>query len=413
MKDQLTAGPEDLRRYPDSMHGEFEISNIKELISRGEYLRAYELGERAMGGSERNYPAGIGLHALCMSRLGMTDEAIDLLEGTEGIHPEEDARLSALLGSFYKRRWLEARGSDPEEAHRSLSASFKSYMRSRGLGCDYWCTINAASLAIFLGMRDLSLELAEEVISECWEKYNRHGTTSEYWIPASMGEAYLIRGDYGTAARWYESAGSHLCGKLGQIKSARINALALIESLDIPEEEAARVLDSIRTPRIIVFAGHRVDRPGRPGVRFPDSISSRVKNRLRKTLLGLRPDIGIASAADGADLLFHECLLEIGRSTHVILPAPVRHFRRSLAESEASAWLPRFDRVLEQAHRVETSSGSRFRNESGEAYRMAADYMLEYAAELSESFGGELTGMVIWDERSTDRPGGTGYYLLA
>lgn len=413
MYDPRTIHPDDPGRDSDSLREEFDVSNIRELISRGEYLRAYELGERSPGGPGQHDPERTGLHALCMSRLGMTDGAIELLENTDGIHPEEDPQLSALLGSFYKRRWLEMRSSDPDEAMKALTASFENYMRSRSLGCDYWCTVNAASLATFLDRRDLSLELAEEVISQCWEEYNRHGTTSEYWIPASMGEAYLIRGDYGTSARWYGSAASHLCGRLGQIKSARTNAMMLIESLDIAEDEASRILDSIRIPRIVVFAGHRIDRPGHSAARFPDSIASRVKKRLRKSLLGLRPDIGVASAADGGDLIFHECLIEMGRSTHVILPSPVRHFRSSLEEISTGGWLPRFDRVLENAHRIEISSTSRFEHDSSEACRMAADYMLEYAAELAESFGGDLTGVVIWDERSNEQPGGTGYVVAA
>lgn len=387
------------------------IGELKDLLSRGEYLRAFELGDTHMKSVDSPDPKVMKLHALCMSRLGMTDRAITLLESLEPGLREDDSEIFALLGSFYKRKWLEIKDSDPSAAGHLLSSSFDNYMKSRELGCDYWCVINAATLALFLGRPERGLELADEAIGECWEKYNRYGTSSEYWIPVSMGEAYLIKREYNTSARWYRSARTHLCGKIGQIKSARLNAKMLIQLLKIPDEKAKSILKAVRKPRIVVFAGHRIDRPGRPSPRFPESISGRVKSRVKKKLIELRPDIGIASAADGADIIFHECLGEMGRISHVVLPAPMDHFASRLEFSDGNRWVDRFWKVIESAEHVEVSSSSRFDCEADGSYQLAADYLIECSLDTGRDFDGEVVPLVVWDEQPSSHPGGTGYIV--
>ncbi|MFO8183666.1 MAG: tetratricopeptide repeat-containing protein [Candidatus Aegiribacteria sp.] len=396
---------------PEAREGTAFYGSLKDLLSRGEYLRAFEFGDTLLKEADRPDPEVVKLHALCMSRLGMTDKAVNLLESLEPGLREADPEIFALLGSFYKRKWLELKDTDPSAAGHLLSSSFHNYMKSRELGGDYWCVINAATLALFLGRVELGLELAEDTIGECWEEYNRHGTSSEYWIPVSMGEAYLIKREYNTAARWYRSARSHLCGRIGQIRSARLNAKMLIQLLETPEEAAENILQAIRKPRIVVFAGHRIDRPGRPSPRFPESVSGKVKSRVKKKLIELKPDIGIASAADGADLIFHECLNEMGRISHVVLPAPMDHFASKLKFSGGKRWADRFWKAIDSAHQIEVSSSSRFDCEADGPYQLAADYLIEYSLDVGRNFDAEVLPLVVWDELPSSHPGGTGYIV--
>ena len=386
-------------------------SKLKKLISRGEYLRAYDLGDEYLSNTEKPDQKIVKQHALCMSKLGMIDQSISLLEGIDSLEVDIDSELLALLGSFYKRKWLELTESDPAYAESALVSSFNNYMKSRELGGDFWCTVNAASLALILGKRELSIELADEVITQCWDEYNKHGTASEFWVPASMGEAYLIKKDYKSAARWYKGARSHLGSSIGQIKTTRTNAKMLLELLETDADIVEEILECIRKPRIAIFAGHRIDRPRRTHPRFPEHISNKMKKRLKKKLIELKLDIGIASAADGADILFNECLQETGKRTHVILPSPIEHFRTKIFESEKENWVERFDRIIQHSDRVEISSASRFSSNADNAYQFSSDYMLEYAREITEAFDGELIPVVIWDKRPAKQPGGTGYIV--
>ncbi len=385
--------------------------SLKKLISRGEYLKAYDLGDEYLRTAEEPDPEIVKQHALCMSKLGMVEKAIEMLKSLSEETTAPDPELLALLGSLYKRRWFELTESDPPNAESALVSSFNSYTKSRELGGDFWCKVNEAALALALGKRELSIELADEVITQCWEEYNKHGTTSEFWVPASLGEAYLIKGDYQSAARWYKAARSHLGSGIGQIKTTRTNAKMLLDLLKKDDETADGILACIRKPRIALFAGHRIDRAGRISPRFPEHISSRIKARLKKILIGMKFDIGIASAADGADILFHECLQETGKRIHIILPSPLEHFREKILKSEKEKWIDRFDRIVQQADRIEVSSASRFAGNADSAYQFSSDNMLEYALEITEAIDGELIPVVIWDKRSTNQPGGTGYIV--
>jgi tetratricopeptide (TPR) repeat protein len=386
-------------------------SILKDLISRGEYIRAFDLGNEYIESTAEPDPDIIKQHALCISKLGMLREAIEMLRRIDDERISRDPELLALLGSFNKRIWLDLVETEPENSKQALEEAFSNYMKGHDTGGNFWCTINAASLALVLGKNELSIELADKVITECWDEYNRHGTTSEFWIPASMAEAYLIKEDYDSAARWYKSARSHVGSSIGQIKTTRTNASMLLKLHETADETVQEILQSIRKLRIVVFAGHRIDRPGRSTPRFPEKIANKVKARLKKKLIEMKLDIGIASAADGADILFHECMQELGKLTHVILPSPIEHFRAKLLKDSGEDWTTRFDKVMEKSNRIEISSASRFKFNADASFQLSSDYIVEYSLDISDAFDAELLPVVIWDKHSFQQPGGTGYIV--
>lgn len=390
---------------------ELTAARMNSMIAGGEYLRAFDLGADYLRRTSAPDPEILKQHALCISRLGMLEDAIAVLESIEDGTSKGDPEIPALLGSIQKRRWLELREADPDTARRFLQSSFENYMSSRELRNDYWFGVNAALAALATGREELSLQLADEVIEECWEEYNSHGTNSEYWIPASMGEAYLIRRDYGAASRWYRSARSHLTGSIGHLKTTRTNARIIMGIHGTPECEAKGILEAIGRPGIMVFAGHRTNRLESSTSCFPGRLSGRVRTSIMRSIVRMNPDIGIASAADGSDIIFHECMQEMGRMTRVVLPSPPDHFRTVLARNAGPQWVERFDRVINGAYRIEVSSFSRFALESDEMYRLASDYMLKYAICTSDFFDGELLPLVVWDGGPARHPGGTGYLV--
>lgn len=386
-----------------------DASYIRKLIDKGEYLKAFDMGNRLLTETGNDRMEVTKLHALCLSRLGMNLEATSILEDVQRQMINDDPEIHALLGSFYKKRWLKLRESDQKAADAALRSSFSNYMRSRELGGDYWCAINAATLARILDDKELSTRLAEEVVDECWTEYNRRGTSSLFWVPASLGEAYLVQEEYGSAISWYKAARSHVSGNLGWIRSTRNNASLILDVLQPPVEMVDRIMDAIPRLRVALFAGHRLDRPGRKHPRFPEDISERIKLKLRKLLAPMRLDIGIASAADGSDLLFHECLQGMGKRTYVVLPSPVEHFRTRISEAAGEDWLSRFDSVIERADRIETSSASSFESDAEDIYTLCADFMIGTALDICHSFDAELVPLVLWDGKTEGRSGGTAY----
>lgn len=393
----------------------FRLSNkpntsyLRKLIDRGEYLKAFDMSTLLLSEYGEDRPAIIKLHAQCLSKLGMHEDAIARLEDAKKLKFRSDSETHALLGSFYKRRWVNLRGNDLKGAFGALQNSFSEYMRARELGGDYWCAINAATLAKILGEDDLAGKFADEVSEECWEEYNSHGTTSSFWILASLGEAYLIKEDYDSAATWYRAARSHIGGNFGWLRSTRDNARLLLEVLNTGSDNSDKVISAIPRLRIAVFAGHRLDRPGRSYPRFPGEISSKVKKKLKRKLAHMILDLGIASAADGSDILFHECLQDMMKGTIVILPSPVDHFRRKISESAKDEWTTRFDQVVDNADHIEISSASRFESDPESIHTLCTDFMIGTAINLARSFDAELVPVVIWDGIRKSSGGGTAY----
>ena len=94
----------------------------------------------------------------------------------------------------------------------------------------------------------------------------------------------------------------------------------------------------------MLFAGHRVDAPDRVTVRFPALQESRARSLIRETLSGLGQDnrfLGLASAAPGADILFHEVCAEIGLPSTLCLPMPAADYAR-LEFQDLDTWRSRF-----------------------------------------------------------------------
>lgn len=392
---------------PAGTTGEADIAHVRRLVDRGEYLKAYDTLARLNTGMDRDGVHLQKLQSIVLSRLGMPDEAAILIESVKDRLKEDDWEIEALLGSYYKKRWLANRARDRSLASQQLGRSYESYTRARELGGDYWCAINAATMAKILGDDQKAMEHAGHVLEECWNEYRKNLTSSPFWIPATMGEACLVRGDYADAVRWYGAARSHVGGNLGWLQSARMNARLLIEAMKPDPEVACRLLDALPRMKIALFAGHRLDEKGRASTRFPERISEKVSSRLRKELAKLHPDMGIASAADGADILFHETMHGMGKSTSVILPYQIDSFRNTLLESAGEGWASRFDNVIRNAARVEVACTGRFEFSQDFVHAFCSDYLLLSALDSATVNDAELLPVVLWDGRNERKAGGT------
>jgi hypothetical protein len=127
---------------------------------------------------------------------------------------------------------------------------------------------------------------------------------------------------------------------------------------------------------------------------------------------------GIAGAASGGDVLFHEVCRDLGIPTEVYLALPRdRYVEKSVADS-GPEWVRRFDRLHEELPvRVLGEETELPRWLRGAA--KAADYsvwqrsnlwMLETALEAAPD-AGRLTLIALWDGQAGDGPGGTAHMI--
>ena len=386
------------QEYSPKASGNYSLSSLKRsiegYIGRGEYLSAYSLIKKAL----HQYPDDGGLlrsYALCMTRLGMCGEAISVLERVT-VACDDNPETFAQLGSLYKTAWLgssRAEDRSPEllqKAHNFYSSSYES-------DGNYWSGINVATLAMLLGQENRAYSVADAVIAKCWNIYNNQGTYSQFWIPATLAEAYLVKGDIKNAANWYRTASHHLGDAFGNIRTTVNNSKLLMDRIEVSEEERSLLQSSLSLPRIGLFFGDRHFKQNKGGY-FPTRFGERTLKKLRKELAELRLNVAITGITDGLDLVMLESLQNMGKKTYVILPSSPEYIRQSLLGICDEELIERFNNVLSHASGIEVFSSAKF-SSSLSISKLIDDFMLSIAIDRAALLGGEIVPVEIGDGR--------------
>ena len=103
------------------------------------------------------------------------------------------------------------------------------------------------------------------------------------------------------------------------------------------------------TDTVVLFAGHRLDGPGRTPPRFAPECEPKARAAIQSVLkniaeAALGPVLVIAGAADGGDILFHEVCGKLGVKSEVCLALPVAEYVRT---SVGASWTDRFHCLLQ------------------------------------------------------------------
>jgi len=167
-------------------------------------------------------------------------------------------------------------------------------------------------------------------------------------------------------------------------------------------------------PRTILFTGHQVDAPGRREPRFPAGkeplARAAIRDAVQQQLTRYGSAVGVAGAASGGDILFHEVCAELGVPTKLYLALPPDLY---VAESVAPAggdWVRRF-RELESrfpsapvlAPTKEPPGGLRHRDDYSIWQRTNLWMLNEALADGARN----LTLIALWNRQAGDGPGGT------
>jgi len=379
------------------------------VLKMGEPLLAHDILAEGL----EHWPKDVRLRqllALALARSRATHRANGILLQLyqEG---HTDGETTGILARTYKDLW--AMATDPVERQTHLQAAYKFYSEAYRLAVEknkvhegYYTGINAATLALLLGEKEVAHGLAREVRALCLQELKRLATQGDatYWIQATLGEAALILGEWSEAEDWYTRASEAGRGRLGDLSSTRRNARLLVEHLG---GDKRRIEGCFRIPRIAVFVGHMIDQPGRALPRFPPQLEQAVREALRSRLQKLDIGLGYASAACGSDILFLETVLELKGEVHIVLPYGKDQFVKDSVEIlPGTDWGARFERLLQRAAEVLVASGQR-----PEGDRVSYDYanlLLQGLASVrAEQLETELVPLAVWDGRPGDGPGGT------
>ncbi len=314
-----------------------------------------------------------------------------------------DEETLGLLARTHKD--LAADALDDKERRHHLELAFHFYRDAHHLSQGYYSGINAATMALLLGDQEDASALARGVREQCIRLRDTDRNRGDlYWILATLGEAALVLQQWSEAEDWYAQAAAHGRQRLGDLVSTRRNARLIVRHLGA---DLARIESSFHVPRVVVFAGHLVDRPGRAQPRFPPALESAVHNAIRDRLRNSDVGFGYASAGCGGDLLFLETVSELGAETRVVLPYEREQFRADSVDIvPGSDWPARFERALANAADVVTASDQRMA-EGGMSYEYGFLMLDGTAGVRADELDTELMCLALWDGKPGDGPGGT------
>ncbi len=150
---------------------------------------------------------------------------------------------------------------------------------------------------------------------------------------------------------------------------------------------------------VVLFAGHRLDEPGRTPPRFPPECETKARLAIRSVMRSIAAAgglvLGIAGAADGGDILFHEVCAELGIESEVCLALPADEYVHA---SVQPSWNERFQRLLKTHPTATLEPGS------GEVWLRDHEWQLRRARERHPR---RTVLLALLDEVEADFPGGT------
>lgn len=227
--------------------------------------------------------------------------------------------------------------------------------------------------------------------------------------PSRVGAAYTkALADASEQAREAVRRQLFLYQRLGILpentQAALANIAAPIQEHQVPEA----------APRVLLFTGHRVDAPNRPTPRFPAAREKQARQMIWEAITQEQAKangkmLGIAGAASGGDILFHEVCEELGIPSQMYLVLPKSDYVKASVAEGGATWVERFNRLYDKL-KPKTLGDS---EALPRWLRMKPDYsiwqrsnlwMLHHALYISQD---HLTLIALWNGSTGDGPGGT------
>jgi hypothetical protein len=157
----------------------------------------------------------------------------------------------------------------------------------------------------------------------------------------------------------------------------------------------------------LLFTGHMIDAPQRKVPRFPAAKEATAREEIRNCLtmeasLNLQLT-GIAGAASGGDILFHEVCEELSIPSQIYLALPVDEYKKASVSFAGGNWEVRFERLLRKlpVHFL-TNANSTLENDN--VWERANLWMLGSAL---ANGGNNMSLIALWDGKGGDGTGGT------
>ena len=142
---------------------------------------------------------------------------------------------------IYARTWMDrfTKSGDNADLRQSRNYYEEAYKRAPD---DYYTGINAASKSVFLDEYDKGKTIAEGIL----QNFGTEAVEGDYWLTATIAEAFLILKKYREAAAMYQKAIDMAPTETGSHGSTWKQAKRLMDKLNPDESERAAVSDAFK-----------------------------------------------------------------------------------------------------------------------------------------------------------------------
>jgi hypothetical protein len=444
---------------------EWEIEGLR-LVGREQFnLGAFE-GARATWEAVRKQD-GLDVEANTLlgtiyqrlSDLTSSDQALKRVLSRSGINKQTRAEVRSLLGRNAKSHWTEEwRQADtlPDRQRRALMSphldeSLDAYAAAFREDLNHFYSgLNA------LAMLTIQTKLAE-LMPDVWADQFDDDDAAQRELASRNTQVQKLSAstDLSIKAKaerlereqqtdvWVEISEADLCfltsDRTAKVANAYRRALAdvpafvsdavrrqvgLYQDLDLLTENAEAVLsvlDPASAPaasgpkRVLLFTGHMIDAPGRKEPRFPPDKADVAKQKIAEAVAAEQQlaggiAYGIAGAASGGDILFHQVCEAMNIPTHIYLAVKREDYIRESVAPAGSDWIEEFNR-LTQSHPVRTMCQSvdlpRWLQDKPDYNIWQRNNLWNLHNALAAAGGENVTLIALWNGAAGDGAGGT------
>lgn len=373
----------------------------KRALDMGENFYAYDFAEKIKSTGQEPDLQKLHIMALALARSGSLERASEILNR---IPDSDDSEIVGLKSRILKDMALNtAVGKKKQELFRqSAEMSLAVFQRHHR----YYNGINAAACFFMAGEQSTAQQLIrEKVLPACTGE-----TVHDFWWNATLGECYLLLNDPLLAGVHYKKAAELAVaeGQLGSLASTlhQFNMLAeRFEKTCIEEIKA-----QMHLPKIAIFSGHMIDRPGRKIPRFPAYAEEQVRSELAALIREQNIKIAYVSCACGGDILFMEEILKAGGECVIMPPLPLESaIRNSVDIIPGANWKERLETILQNGNTLLLEAEADEIGEEDDAiiYDFTNRYLFGMALHKAHTLHFPICGVTVWNGERSGLTGGT------
>ncbi|MBU0542007.1 MAG: adenylate/guanylate cyclase domain-containing protein [Gammaproteobacteria bacterium] len=374
------------------------FQEVKNMISKGEFFKAYDTAMQALDGSPDNtalqHRALLALANAGAYRLALTQ--FDSM----GLHHSQDLDVQCLLARLHKDMGFAQKGNAAKASFLMASQLYEQAWRTHSDSPQaYYPAINAAACAAFSSELEQAAKWAGVVLDQL---QNQHTDTSDpaeqYWINATRIEALLIQGQLGAA----RALVPHTLSLIGSDRTALASTLRQLQRLCICLGHDFNSLGFTPPPTVIHYTGHLISPTGR----FPAHQEERVVTEIQALLELHNVGVGYGSLAGGADILFAESLLQRGADLHVVLPFERDDFLNVSVLRCGPHWAERFKYCLSAARSVRMATDDAYLQDE-QLFTYCSQIAMGLAILNARHLNTTVAQIGVWDGHTHDTAVGT------